>query len=203
MNKSQTIITGFDPEGPFAGLFIPPCLIKRQRETRFKQEWRLTLDQYAALMRGFVGPKRQRGSIIISTIGVQQGGPSGNVVLTAHTDAYFGLQPDTGTAGFSFQNDGGLDRIEESNIIGEWWSNQPQANIGNSYEVRALSAGKTGTWSAAAASDNIWTTITGIKTWSITSSGFKDTSATFEVGLDGVESALDSATLTADVTIEP
>lgn len=204
MSKSQVIISSFDPAGPFAGLILPPCFRKRQSETRFRQEWRVTLAQYLQLMRGFTGPCRQRGSIILASSGAAGlGGPTGNVVLTNHLDDYFGLQPDTGTAGFSFQNDGGLDRIEDANISGEWWSNEPQANIGDNYEVRALSAGKSGTWTVSAAADNIWVTINALRTWYIQSSGFKNTSATFEVGLDGVESALDSATLTADIQIEP
>ncbi len=207
MSKSQLIITGFDPAGPFAGLLLPPRFRKRQSETRFKQEWRLTLEQYYTLMREFVGPKRQRGSIQMGAAGAMaaggSGAPSGSVVLTNHTDSYFGIQPDTGTAGFSFLNNGELRRIVDANPSGEWWSDEPETSIGNSYEVRALSAGKSGTWTNSGAADNIWTTMTATRTWSITSSGFKNTSAVFEVGLDGAESALDSATLTADVTIEP
>jgi hypothetical protein len=43
---SRTIITGFDPAGPIAGMLLPPAFIKRQKETRFKQEWRMSLQQY-------------------------------------------------------------------------------------------------------------------------------------------------------------
>ena len=206
--SSQTIITGFDPKGPFAGMILPPAFRKRQKETRFKQEWRLTIAQYLALMRVFKGPRKQRGSFYAGVIATSPK-PSGvaSVVLNAHffnSDGFSG----TITSGVEFQNDGELYEIDSEfgNVQqnGEWWSNEPQASIGNSYEARHLSSGKTGTYSSEAAAANVWITLTSNRQWNVqrSASGTKSCTATFEVGLDGVESALDSAIITVAANFE-
>ena len=153
-------------------------------------------------MRGKPVPskRKQRGSIIMAA-GSLSTTATGVVVLTAHTvfDEHILSATD---AAIRFDNDGGLHGIRtiEANetYTGEWWSDEAEADIGDSYEVRALSTGKSGTWTTSAATDDIWVTLTSNKTWGVSAPGlgFKQTSATFEVGLDGVESALDSATIT-------
>jgi hypothetical protein len=206
---SQLIITGFDPNGPFGGLILPPSMRKRQRETRFVQEWKLTMQQYVALMNPFKGPRRQRGNFAMFPAGTTAGKhvvPAGNVVLNAHTGAgQFEDTTPSGTAGCaaSFETDGTLWERNDIEIdveqSGEWWDNEPVTGVGDFYEVRALSTGKTGTWSSQAASDDTWITITSTRQWKVTKgspNGSKTTTATFEVGPDGVESADDSAAIT-------
>lgn len=196
---SRAIITGFDPEGPFAGLLLPPAFRER---TRFRKEWVLTLEQYVAAMLGKPIPSRrkQRGSIMLTLLG-QPGG--GQVVLSARTDSEFVISPSTATAGFNFRSTGVLGRIAQSNINGEWWNQSPQTGIGSLYDVRALSSGKVGTWDVSAAADNTWIQIGSTRTWSITQSGIgtRTTSATFEVGPTGAATADDSATLTASAEV--
>ena len=94
------------------------------------------------------------------------------------------------------------DTTEQGGAGGEWWSLEPVTGIGSSYEVRALSSGKVGTWSGTAAADNTWITINIDRTWHVESTAptTKTTSATFEVGPDGVESADDSATIQCSVS---
>ena len=179
--RARTILSGFDPEGPFAGMVLPAALRKRQRETRFIQRWRW----------------KQRGSIIMASMGTAKGGL---VILTAHTDTQTRTFPAGAVAGFEFQRQGTLGRNELADISGEWWDDEPETTIGDSYEVRALSAGKVGVWdNIAAAADDVWITMTATRFWrnQRVGIGTDTTSATFEVGKDGVESALDSATLTA------
>jgi hypothetical protein len=206
---SQVIITGFDPNGPFGGMILPPSMRKRQSETRFKQEWRLTLAQYVAMMRPFKGPKFQLGMLSGGSVkrsGAVSGPPAGNVVLNAHTGAgQFedpGAPVTTGCAA-SFENDGQLwERLDvavDQEQAGEWFDNEPISGVGDFYEVRSLSTGKTGTWSSQAASDDTWITITSTRQWKVIKAapnGSKTCTATFEVGPDGVESADDSAVIT-------
>lgn len=206
--SSQTIITGFDPEGLFAGLILPPAFIKRQSETRFKQEWRLTLAQYAALMNSFKGPKRQRGSYYANVLKVLSSA-AGTVVITNHSFLADEFSPGSVTSAVQFRNNGQLWELDngfgsDTEQNGEWWSDEPEASIGDGYEVRALSGGS-GTWGAAAAADNVWITITVSRTWSVTETTPVSTtfaSRTFEVGLDGVESALDSAVISCRASLD-
>ena len=216
MNKALTTIEDFDPSGPFAGLILPPRFRKRQSETRFKQHWKLTAAQYLTLMReGYELhckkwlplPRYQRGSIIMAGFGVPAAVGPGNVVLNAHffnSDGFSG----TITSGVEFQNDGELYEIDSEfgNVQqnGEWWSNEPQTSIGSSYEARHLSSGKTGTYTVEAAAANVWITLNINRQWNVqrSASGTKSCTAVFEVGLDGVESALDSAIITVAANFE-
>ncbi len=193
---NQVIVTSFDPEGPFASLLIPPALRRRQRDTRFKQEWKLTVAQY---MRMLKGPKRQRG-IIIATQAFADAPPVGFVVVNTHN--FTATTNGPCTSGVRFDNNGEMYEIDSvsGNVQqdGEWWSEEPETSIGNSYEVRALSAGKVGTWSSSAAADNVWITMDGAqRIWDVDAptDTNKLASATFEVGPDGVESADDSAAI--------
>jgi hypothetical protein len=196
--SSQTIIEGFDPLGPIASLILPPRFRKRQSETRFKQEWKLTVAQYLVMMREFKGPKRQQG--VVCAAGIFGGGV---VVLTNHsvTDVDVGA---SATSGVRFVTDGTLEEREGGSYFavagssGEWWSEEPISGIGSTHEVRALSAGKTGTWSASGAADNVWATLSSNREWNVfeDGGGINTASATFELGNDGAESADDSAVLT-------
>ncbi len=203
MILTRTSARGFDPDGPFGRLWLPLAYRQRIQETRFKQRWQLTLEQYAALMSGRPVPakRKQRGSIIMAAMGTSE---VGIILLTAHSDNDVVIDPSTAIAGFTFQRNGTLGRTAQADISGEWWSSEPKTNIGDGHEVRALAAGKVGTWTAFAAADDAWITIGGNRTWTATQSGVgvKTTSATFEVGVDGVETAVDSATLTAVATVD-
>ncbi len=196
--RTLTSLAGFDPEGPFAGLVLPPTFRKRQAETRFVQRWRLTLEQYAAMMAGRPVPskRKQRGSIIMSSMGVAQLGD--RVVLNDGGDADFCVITCTALAGFRFTNGGSLLYIDDADPTGEWWSAGFTPSIGDSYEVRATNTLGDG-WDTAAAVDDTWITMTAQREWSVTTSINEVTSANavFEVGPDGVEVADDSALLTA------
>jgi len=89
----------------------------------------------------------------------------------------------TSTSGFRFNVDGSIS--ENSNgaySLWGYWHTQ-KTGIGNSYQVRALSSGKSGTWSNAAAADDTWVTISAGREWNVqqASPGTKVTSATFEI----------------------
>ena len=203
--SSKTVITDFDPNGAFAGLVVPPRFRDRQKQTRFKQRWVLTPYQYAALMaERFKGPAKQRGSIILAAFGVQMGGAGGSVLLTGGSISKF-LPGNTCFAGVRFNNDGGIDQRGTSStnyaawFTGEWWTNEPDGTIGNSYDVRALSGGS-GTWNQSAATDNTWIQISTNRLWSVDvlskfSPDILIASRTFEIRDTGSGSALDSATI--------
>lgn len=197
--SSQVIITGFDPEGPFANLLLPKRFRDYQRGTRFKQAWKLTAAQY---MRMLKGPRRQRG-IIMATPVYGAAAPSGFVVVNTHSFSATTNGPCT--SGVRFDQNGEMYEIDSvtGNVQqnGEWWSDEPETDIGDDYEVRALSAGKTGTWSNAAAADDVWITMNvAQRLWDVDAptDTNKLCTATFEVGPDGVESADDSAAITCN-----
>lgn len=210
--SSQTIITGFDPNGPFAGLILPDRFRKRQSETRFKQNWSITLQQYAQMMcerydmraKKWVGnKKRQRGSIMMSSSAActASGGTGGSVFLNTLKLVTSDEVSGDSTAGIRFESDGQLWAIRSAGgdleYDGEWWTAEPETGIGSSYEVRALASGGSGTWGNAAAADDTWITISANRAWdhTRTTTGSTTVSRTFEVGLDGVESALDSSSI--------
>ena len=198
------IVEDFDPEGLFAGMILPPRFRKRQSETRFIQRWKLTTAQYVAMMRErFVGPKYQRGSIILASSSPSAIAFAGEINLTAHTltSTALGLQV---TSRVKFQTDGTLVHIDNGTdtdeASGEWHTAEP-GTFGSLFEVRALLAGKVGTRTAPAAADDIWITLDADRDWGNLrlakhAPSTNTTSATFELGLDGVESAVDSAIIT-------
>lgn len=203
MAKSQLIISDFDLAGAFAELILPPAFRQRQKETRFKQEWKVTFAQYAKLMRGFIGSKRQRGSIMIMGGGMMVGAAGGFVQLTAHTVNQFRATAGNADAWFEFQNDGELWAMRnidsDVQFSGEWWSDEPETSIGDDYAVRHLSSGKTGTYNLfEAAVADTWITATATRSWGVRRSiqGIKTTAATFEVGPEPSGPADDSAVLT-------
>lgn len=211
MNRAQTIITGFDPEGPFAGMLLPPSFIKRQHETRFKQEWKLTLAQYLELMQEFVGPRHQRGSIQMGSAGALAAAGTGvKVVLTNRTILNQVVDPTDARAIVSFRNNGVLREIRgvsqvNTDISGQYIDQSPITNEGNNWAVRALVAGANGSWSSAAAVDDTWITISADRQWrrDQTVVGTATTARTFEIGPQPTGPADDSATITcvADVII--
>ncbi|MEE8598180.1 MAG: hypothetical protein V3S69_01425 [Dehalococcoidales bacterium] len=207
MNRTQTIVTDFDPNGPFAELLLPPRFRKRQSETRFKQRWTLTVAQYMAMMREFRGPRKQRG-IICATVAYPTAVVPGNVQIGAHSITDQRFSAGTARSDYQFQNDGELWSNREvagnTQLNLEWWSDEPEASVGNDYECRHISSGKTGTYTTESAVANTWITITGNRTWGVTRStqGTKACTATFEIGDDGAESADDSAVFTCTATVD-
>ncbi len=221
---AQAIITrDSDPAGLIARMTMPPAFYKRVNETRFKQEWLLTHFQHLCLklgwdgegdpkqwmMREFKGPRFQLG--MLSGMGVkraQQAAPVGNVQIGAHSLTDERFSAGTADARIQWQNDGQLWAFRQ---VGsdfeyplEWWSLEPETSVGNDYECRHISTGKTGTFSVQAAVANTWITITTGREWGVTrsSTGSKSCTATFEVGDDGVESADDSAVFTTTASID-
>lgn len=91
----------------------------------------------------------------------------------------------TATSGFRFNTDGTISENDDGaySQVGTWYKGAPRSGIGTGFEVRALSAGKVGTWSSSAAADDVWTTITVGREWNVqqASPGVKTTSATFEI----------------------
>ena len=198
--SSQLIIKGFDPEGAFAGMILPSCFRARQAETRFKQEWKIPRAIYLAMMNEFKGPKHQRG-----TLGIGRGAWIGAVAggfVSLNTHSFTELSPSAnGQCAVRFETNGNLvnqNLVSSDNTFTDEWYSETTTGIGSGFEVRALSTGKTGTWSSSGAADDIWVTISSVVEWNVstTSGNFKATTATFEAGQDGVESALDSAAIT-------
>ncbi len=206
---SRVIATGFDPAGPFGYLILPARFRQRCKETRFKQEWKLTWEQYIHLMRGWAGlPGRyhQRGSVSAFAYGTVAAAapPAGGAVVMTDGTWTKTLAGQNTNAGVTFQPDGGTDELgpliddRTAHQAGEWWSDEPEADIGSSYDVRALSVGKTGTWSSAAAADDTWIQISAERIWRNVVAGkasptSKQTIATFEIRDTGSGGALDSA----------
>jgi len=222
---SQGIITrDSDPAGLIARLTMPPAFYKRTNETRFRQEWVLTHFQHLCLRLGwdgegdprhwmmsvFKGPKFQRG--MLSGMGVKRAAwaaPAGNVSITAHSllDSRF----DAGTcdARIQWQTDGQLWAFRQVGsdfeYDAEWWTTEPETSIGDGYECRHISSGKTGTYNVAeAAVADTWITITSAREWGVQRviTGTKSCTATFEVGVDAAESADDSAVFTTSATVD-
>lgn len=204
MSSSRVVVTGFDPAGSFADLLLPVRFLRRQAETRFKQEWRLSKGQYLAMMREFIGPRRQRGNLAM--LNAVLGDAGGVVVLTAQTFGDFAASG-TATATIRFEDDGELrgirEKLSDFDFTGEWWSDEDEAGIGNSYAARHLAAGKTGTYSTEAATADNWITISATRDWSVqrgTPIGSKQCVATFEVGPQPSGPADDSAVI--DITAD-
>lgn len=199
---SQLIITGFDPEGPIAGFVLPPQFIKRQRETRFKQEWRISRAMYQQIMGQWTGPKHQRGSVSVTAFvnAAQQGagGVSGSVVITNHTLRH----ESTGNAvqpTMNWRSDGTFASRGVPVQSGEWHDGEP-LTTGADWEVRQVNPSFGDTYFQPAASINIWITIDVERTWALNITAkaapdFKTHTSDFELGVDGAESADDSATI--------
>jgi len=220
---SKIIVSDIDPNNLFAMFLYPFAYSKRLKETRFKQNWNLSHFEYCCLMmnwngegdpkqwiiqhmKHFVGPKYQRGNFSVFPAGtVMLAAPTGgNVVLTNHTFA----STDTSnlvTSRAVFQSDGTLvhrdDGVDADVQAGEWADNEP-STIGANFEVRYTSVSKTGTaYNNPAEAADIWITIDAERTWghrivAKSSPASHSSSAIFELGADGAESADDSATLT-------
>jgi hypothetical protein len=195
----------FDPNGMFSDSILPHRFKKRVKETRFKQLWTLTVAQYAAMMREFVGPKRQRGSVSAFPYGTIQPPASGggSVLLTNLTISFNSVHPTFARA--RFNNDGSIDEngTEVGDFAqvhsGEWWTNEPDGSIGDDYEVRLASV-SVGVFDVVSAAVGTWITLDADRIYGEQRAGKEgpgtDTATgVIEIGLDGVESALDSMTL--------
>jgi len=106
------------------------------------------------------------------------------------------------TSGFRFNADGTIDERKNASYsyVGDWHKN-PSANVGAGFYVRALSTGKVGTWSAAAASDDVDIDISTARLWTVVEAdiGFSDfAQATFEIRRITGSTVLDSAVMSAD-----
>lgn len=228
MGWQATIERDSDPRGLFAALTMPPAFYKRVNETRFKQEWRLSMFQYwclkrgwsgfgdpwtffrmyLALMKPFKGPKRQRGTFHMFPAGSTAVLNAGQVVMSG-TKLIVDQRFTAGTADarISFENDGELKGVKlngtDLDYTGEWWSLEPESGIGSSYAARYLSGGS-GVWDTSAAGANSWITISGIRQWGVTrtNTGSESANATFECGPQPSGPADDSAPVTCTAIID-
>lgn len=228
MGWQATIERDSDPRGLFAALTMPPAFYKRVNETRFKQEWRLSMFQYwclkrgwsgfgdpwtffrmyLALMKPFKGPKRQRGTFHMFPAGSTALLNAGQVVMSG-TKLIVDQRFTAGTADarISFENDGELKGVKlngtDLDYTGEWWSLEPESGIGSSYAARYLSGGS-GVWDTSAAAVNNWITISTTRQWGVTrtATGSESANATFEVGPTPSGPADDSAGVTCTAIID-
>ena len=230
MGWQATIERDSDPRGLFAALTMPPAFYKRVNETRFKQEWRLSMFQYwclkrgwsgfgdpwtffrmyLALMKPFKGPKRQRGTFHMFPAGSTAVLNAGAVVFTGPkliVDTEFSPVSPVADARISFENDGELKGVRlnqtDINYTGEWWSAEPEIGIGSSYAARYISGGS-GTWDTSAAAVNNWITISTTRQWGVTrtATGSESANATFEVGPQPSGPADDSAAVTCTAVVD-
>ena len=228
MGWQATIERDSDPRGLFAALTMPPAFYKRVNETRFKQEWRLSMFQYwclkrgwsgfgdpwtffrmyLALMKPFKGPKRQRGTFHMFPAGSTAVLNAGGVVFSGPkliSDSRFTLG--LADARIQFETDGELRGIKlnqtDIDYTGEWWSAEPEIGIGSSYAARYISGGS-GTWTTSAAAVNTWATISTTRQWghSRSTNGTSSANATFEVGPTPSGPADDSAGVTCSATVD-
>ena len=217
MAKTRIQIAEFDPFGPFGMFFLPPRLIQRQKETRFKQEWNVTGAQYNQLMneRYCVHSKRwmplrkyQRGSVSVFAHGTIAaaggGGGGGDVVLTNHTLSSTDLGALV-TCRVRFNSDGTLEHDDDGTIVdvqsGEWHVDEPSAT-GADFEVRYLSVGDSGdAYTAPAAAADTWIRIDVVRSWGLNIFAkfaplSKTHTSTFEIGAYLASSADDSGVIT-------
>lgn len=220
--KSRLVVSDISPGGLFERFVFPIAFRERIHETRFKQDWRLTKFEFACLKMGwdgegdpkqwltqfakaFNGPKKQRGSIILSAFGVQTGAaPSGSVALTNHTLSSVDLgnlvtsrAAFLTTGVFSHTDDG----VPTAVASGEWHSDEP-STTGANYEVRYTSASKTGSsYTNPAAAGDTWIRIDLDRSWghrivAKSSPSAIGSGADFELGDYLASSADDSGNIT-------
>lgn len=201
---ARTIITGFDPLGSIAEMLVPHELLHRQAQTRFIQRWSMTAYQYLMLMQQPSRPWKQRGIIIATPIFASAAG--GSVVITNEGISYTNFG-NLVAAGIAFQLDGSLDDIgpgflDRTQIhSGEWWTLEPEAGIGNSYDVRNTNANP---FDVAAAAQNVWIQISEERQWRIQvtaheSPATQSATMSAEIRDTGSGSALDTANFALDV----
>jgi hypothetical protein len=215
---SRSTITFDNPEGFFAKSVLPPAFRKRQRETRFRQEWNLSHFLYRCLMLGwngegdarqfmreFKGPKYQRGQLSGGSCNRWNRQPQGQVVITTHSL----IDESTSFAGttFTFRTMGTLRGTVLNGDpqfpvwAGEWWSEEPVTSIGDDYAVRYLSSGQIGTLTGSASAADAWVTISVDRGYSLSRQlavegiGVSIFQATFEIGPQPSGPADDSALL--------
>jgi hypothetical protein len=130
-------------------------------------------------------------------------GPAGILVLSAASSS----QSSAGAtwSGWEFNTTGSLDEIgpgigDRTGVSGEYYSLEPETDVGNFYEVRCASM-TAGTWNTQAASVGTWVDLTAARIWfeNVAAMGGSSASAggSFEVGLVGTSTAVVTATLTA------
>ena len=134
----------------------------------------------------------------------------GSVVVTGPiTVSHF----DTGVtthAGITFAADGGLDQLgpglatRTADTAGEWWSDEPEASIGSSYDVRCASI-SVGSWTAAAAGTGTWIDMSAERIWRVTATGAASPitvtcTASFEIRPTGGGSTLATFTVTCEAS---
>lgn len=110
------------------------------------------------------------------------------------------------SCGVSFERDGTVDEIATTTgttLRGSWWSGAVDTDIGDRYEVRALSAGASGAWTVAAAADDTWIALSADRLWSVTRAGvgISTVTRTFEIRRIGTTAPLISRSFTVQAEV--
>lgn len=136
-------------------------------------------------------------------------GSLGSVIITgyasSHTDP-----PGTTRSGIAFQLDGSIDDIgpglsDRTQVqLGEWWSGEPSAGIGNNYDIRCASL-VSGTWTFQAESVGTYIQISQERRWRVDVLAMdnpdnKQCTGLFEIRPTGGGAVLDSANHSGDAT---
>ena len=123
------------------------------------------------------------------------------LLFTAGGDFYAGDTTGTVTSGVRFESDGAVDHSDSVNgnsQEGTWWTGAPDSGVGSDYEVRGLSAGKSGAWDSAAAADDTWVDLSTARLWSVSrsSNGLDLVTQTFEIRRVGTTAPVISRSFT-------
>lgn len=131
--------------------------------------------------------------------------PVGAVALTADTASDFGLVGfGTAFASMGFGTTGARIRTEtlnavSVNVAGQWWSQWPVTDIGNSYQIRATLVSGTAPTGPALGSTT-WHNLSTYREWSHTRSGAGTSGGVIEVSIR--DTATSTIRATASYTIE-
>lgn len=135
------------------------------------------------------------------------GSLAGRAVDAPTIDVSTADSPGPITSGFRFNSDGTISENADGSYsqIGVWYTKAALAGIGANYQVRLLSSGKVGTWSSAAAADDVWVTMDSNREWNVsrTPDGSKAASATYEMRRVSTTTVLDSDTAAAEAVVLP
>ena len=110
---------------------------------------------------------------------------SGNKVAFAPQTLY-SIEQAPCTSGIIWNSNGTIDWNNDGAItqVGTWHVGAPLTGVGANYRVRCLSAGATGTWSTAAATDDTYIALSFARQWNVTrtgATGSKQAIRTFEI----------------------
>ena len=141
------------------------------------------------LNKRFGTPKFQKG--ILHPVGFWKEAASGG---------WTNLGANRVVSGLDFDKDGFIEEIgpgaltRTAILSGEWWTEEPETDVGAGYEMRCASMNGGSTWSVQAAAVGTWITLDAGRVWhcqvtAMASPATKSAQGNFEFGVDGAESA--------------